>query len=163
METSATPECLKQHHCSQTECLEIQQNSSQSSPPEKSRRLQNFLGCRNEGPKTSSFDYKYVLSPHHLLLFHIHLSHIMSPLYPGQLLPFQFETETKLKSKQIRPEQIWPKQIRPKQIRPKQIRPNWIRPKQVRLNVAEHQVAIRVSMSTLRRWKLQFDYEAYQA
>src|SRR5437016_7912271 len=98
------------------ECLEIQQNSPESFPPEKSRRPQNFLGYRNEGPKTSSFDYKYVLSPRHLLLFDIHLSHIMSPLYPGQLAPFRFETEPKSKLNRTK------------------------------LNVAERRAATRVSM-----------------
>jgi hypothetical protein len=77
-------------------------------------------------------------------------SNTMSPRYlpyPGQLPAFRFESEPK-----------------PKQIRPKQVRPNRIRPKQVRLNVAERRAAMRVSMSTLRRQKLQqFDYEAYQA
>jgi hypothetical protein len=84
------------------------------------------------------------LSPQHLFLFDIHLSHIMSPLHPGQLPPFRFETETKPKSKPIRP--------------------NRIRSKQVRLNVAERRAATRVSMSELRRRKLkEFDYEAYRA
>ena len=68
----------------------------------------------------------------------------MSPLHPGQLPPFRFETETKPKSKPIRP--------------------NRIRSKQVRLNVAERRAATRVSMSELRRRKLkEFDYEAYRA
>ena len=90
-----------------------------------------------------------IINLYYLLLFDIHLLHIMSPLYPGQLPPFRFETETKPKSKRIRL---------------KQIRPNRIRSKQVRLNVAERRAAMRVSMSTLRRRKLQqFDYEAYRA
>ena len=68
----------------------------------------------------------------------------MSPLHPGQLPPFRFETETKPKSKPIRP--------------------NRIRSKQVRLNVAERRAATRVSVSELRRRKLkEFDYEAYRA
>ena len=59
------------------------------------------------------------------------------PLYPGQLPVFRFEMKPK------------PKRIRPKQTRP---------------NVAEHRAATRISMSTLRRRKLQqFDYETYRA
>ena len=71
-------------------------------------------------------------------------TYIMSPLHPGQLPPFCFETETKPKSKPIRP--------------------NRIRSKQVRLTVAERRAATRVSMSELLRRKLkEFDYEAYRA
>ena len=92
------------------------------------------------GRQTSSFNYKYVLSARHLFTFDIHLSYIMSskrPLYPGQLPVFRFEIKPK------------PKRIRPKQTRP---------------NVAKHRAAIRISMSTLRRRKLQqFDYETYRA
>jgi hypothetical protein len=74
------------------------------------------------------------------------------PLYPGQLPVFRFEIKLK------------PNRIRPKQIRPKQIRPKQIRPKQTRPNVAKHRTATRISMSTLRRRKLQqFDYETYRA
>ena len=59
-------------------------------------------------------------------------------LYPGQLTVFRFETEPKSK----------PKRIRQKRMRP---------------NIAERRAATRVSMSTLRRRKLQqFDYEAYR-
>ena len=48
--------------------------------------------------------------------------------------------------------------------KPKRIRPNRVTPKQIRLNVAERRAASRVSMSRLRRQKLEeFDYEAYQA
>jgi hypothetical protein len=58
------------------------------------------------------------------------------PLYPGQLPVFRFEIKPK------------PKRIRSKQTRP---------------NVAKHRAAIRISMSTLRRRKLQqFDYETYR-
>ena len=83
------------------------------------------------------------LSPQHLFLFDIHLSHIMFPLTQDNFL----RSTLKLKRNRSKP-----------------IRPNRIRSKQVTLNVAERRAATRVSMSELRRRKLkEFDYEAYRA
>ena len=72
-----------------------------------------------------------------LINLNIHLLSSKRPLYPGQLPAFRFENETETKANTTRA---------------------------TRPNVAEHRAATRISMSTLRRRKLQqFDYETFRA